>query len=87
MKISLAIIISSITVIIGLIFSKTNVWIPFSFLLASVIELSTRKWITSERLGAWKNFSVALKSLLSVVGFYALIGQIICIGIIIWWFI
>lgn len=87
MKISLAIIISLVTVILGLTFGKSNIWIPISFLLASIIELPTRKWVNSDRLGSMRNLSFIIKGLLTLVGFYALIGQIICVGIIIWWFI
>jgi len=86
-RISLAIIISLLTSIIGLIFSKSNIWIPFSFLIASVIELTTRRWVVSERLGSWANISIMLKFLFALIGFYALIGQLICIGILFWWFI
>lgn len=87
MKISLAIIISSLTVIIGLFFGKPVVWFPLSFFVASLIELSTRRWVSSEDLGSWTNFSVIIKFILGLVGFYALAGQVICVGIIIWWFI
>lgn len=87
MKISLAIIISLLTVAIGVAFGKPYLWIPISFLIASIIELSTRRWVASEELGRWMSFSAIIKFLLATIGFYALIGQIVCIGLIIWWFI
>jgi len=85
MKISLALIISSSTVLIGLFFGKPLIF-PISFLLASVIELSTRNWVNSMRLGSMRNLSITIKSLLALIGFYALVGQAVCIVIIIWWF-
>lgn len=87
MKISLAIIISSLTVLIGLFFGKPFILIPLSFFVASLIELLTRRWVSSQELGSWTNFSVILKFILASVGFYALVGQVICIGLIIWWFV
>ena len=87
MRISLAIIISLLTSIIGVIFSKSYIWIPFSFLIASIIELPTRRWVASERLGSWTSVSMIVKFLFALIGFYTLIGQLICIGILFWWFI
>lgn len=85
MKISLAIVISLITVVVGLIWEKSIV-LPLSFLLASIVELPTRKWVNSDRLGSMRNSSFIIKSLLTLIGFYALIGQFICVIIIIRWF-
>ncbi len=40
----------------------------------------------SDRVGQMKRLSMALKSLFAMIGFYAMIGQVICIGLIVWWF-
>lgn len=87
MKISLAIIISAITVLLGFIFGKPYLWLPVSILLASIIELPTRNWVNSNKLGNMRNLSMAIKAILASIGLYATAGQIICIGIIFWWFI
>ncbi len=87
MRIRLAIIISLLTSIIGVIFSKSYILIPFSFLIASIIELPTRRWVASERLGRWTSASMIVKFLFALIGFYALIGQIVCVIFIIWWFV
>ncbi len=87
MKINLSIIISAIVLIVGLIFNQLYLWIPITILVAGFIDLFTRGWVFSDRLGSSRNISIILKFLFSLIGFYALIGQVICISLIVWWFI
>ena len=60
--------------------------ILLSILAAGVIDLFTRAWVMSDRLGSARNLSALLKFFFALIGFYAMIGQVVCIGLIIWWF-
>ena len=85
MRINNAIIISILTLIIGFFFNKPHILIPTSVLTPGVVDLFTRKWVISNRLGSAKNLSALLKLFFTLIGFYAMIGQLACIGLIIWW--
>lgn len=87
MRINLAIIISFFVLIIGLFFGKPYLWIPSTVLAAGFIDLFTKSWIISDRLGSATTFSILIKSILALIIFYAIFGQIICIGLVFWWFI
>ena len=87
MKINLAIIVSFIVLLIGLFVGENYLWIPISVLIAGVIDLLTRQWVISDRLGSVQTLSIMLKSLLALIGLYAMIGQIACVILLIWWFI
>jgi hypothetical protein len=86
MKINLAIIISFLAILLGFFTDQLYLWIPISILVAGIIDLSTRQWVASDRLGRAKNFSVILKFSFALIGFYAMLGQIACVILIIWWF-
>lgn len=62
-------------------------WIPLSVLGAGIVDLFTRQWVMSDRVGQMQKLSMTLKSMFALVGFYAMIGQVVCVGLIIWWFI
>lgn len=87
MKLNTALVISVITLILGLIFSKPNIFIPVSIVIASIIDLYTRKWVASNMIGGMIKTSVLLKGLFAVIGFYAMVGQLICIFLLVKWFI
>ncbi len=87
MKINSAIIIALLTLLLGFFFNQPYLWIPLSVLVAGFVDLFTRQWVMSNRFGTAKNLSVLLKFLFTLVGFYAMLGQIACIIIIFWWFI
>jgi len=87
MKFNTAIIISFITLLLGFFFEQPYLWIPLSVLVAGIIDLFTRQWVMSDRVGQMQKLSMTLKSLFALIGFYAMIGQMVCIGLIIWWFI
>ena len=86
MKINLAIIISAVVLPIGLFTDKPYLWIPISVLIAGIIDLFTRQWVSSDKLGSSRTFSAILKLFLAEIGFYAMIGQLLCVGLLIWWF-
>lgn len=87
MKLNTALVISVITLILGLIFSKPNIFLPVSIVIASIIDLYTRKWVASNRIGSMIKTSVLLKGLFAIIGFYAMAGQFICLFLLIKWFI
>ena len=87
MRLNTAIVISLITLLLGFFFEKVYLWVPLSVLIAGIIDLFTRQWVMSDRVGQMQRLSVTLKSLFALTGFYAMIGQVAFIGLIIWWFI
>ncbi len=86
MKINLAIIISVLVLLVGFFTDQSYLWIPVTVLIAGIINLFTRQWVSSDELGSAQSFSVILKFMLALIGFYAMIGQVVCIGLLIRWF-
>ena len=85
MRFNTSIIIAGITLIAGVVFQQPHLWIPLSVLAASVIDLFTRQWVMSDRLGRMREVSALLKMLLALIGFYAMLGQVACIVLVGWW--
>jgi len=80
--------ISIIVFLLGLIFSKPFLWIPFTVFLASLVQIYTVDWVADERsVGKYRGLSEFLKFICGIVGMYALMGAIVCIGLVIYWFI
>lgn len=86
MKITTSIIISAVTLLVGYFFDQTYLWLPLTVLVAGIVEGRTRQWVASNRLGSSTTVSVLLKFVFAVIGLYAMIGQVACIGLIIIWF-
>ena len=87
MRVTFSAIIATLAVLIGFFFGQPYLWIPSSVLIAGFIDLYTRRWVMSDRLGSARNLSASTKFLFALVGFYAMLGQIVCIGLIVWWFV
>lgn len=87
MRLTSSIVISFITLVLGLFFKQPLIWLPSSFFIASIIDSLTRKFVKSEGLGQWVKTSVILKFLCALLGFYAIIGQLVCIYLILTWFV
>ena len=85
MRLSSAVVIAAITLLIGLVFGQSHLWIPTSVLVAGLIDLQTRAWSSSDRLGASAGLSIGLKLGCTLIGFYATLGQIACLALIAWW--
>lgn len=85
MKINSSVLIATSVLLLGFFLNKSYLWIPLSVLTTGIIDLFTRQWVNSPRLGSATNFSVLLKFFLALIGFYAMLGQIACIGLIVWW--
>lgn len=86
MKLNIAFVISLITLLIGLFFNKQYIVWPLTILIASIIDLFTRKWFVSDKLGSNMTASVLLKALLVTISFYGMVGQIICLVLLYKWF-
>jgi len=80
-----SLIISAITLIIGIILKAPLIWLPISVLITSIVDSLTRSWTTSDRLGRARTASTIIKGLFSLMGIYATIGQLACVGLIIFW--
>jgi hypothetical protein len=87
MKLSSPTIISLGTLIAGYAYDKVLIWIPISILAASLIFAPFRGWVMSDRLGTSVNTSMIIKFVLGTVGFYATMGQFLCLGLLVWWFL
>ncbi len=87
MRINSAIIIAFVALFIRFFSNQPYLCIPLSVLIAGLIDLYTRRWVISDRLGSAKNLSALIKFLFALIGFYAMLGQIVCIGLIIWWLV
>lgn len=87
MKINYETAIAITALIIGIIFDKQYLWIPISVLPAGIIALFTQGWVLSNRIGEAQTLSITLKSICTIINFYAMIGSIVCTGLIVYWFI
>ncbi|MDO8676043.1 MAG: hypothetical protein Q7K16_00045 [Candidatus Azambacteria bacterium] len=86
MKINLVIIISALVLLLGFFTDQSYLWIPVTVLIAGIVDLFTRRWVSSDKLGSAQSLSVIMKFVFALIGFYAMIGQVVCIGLLIWWF-
>jgi len=80
-----SLIISAITLALGIALKAPLLWLPISVLIASIVDSLTRSWTTSDRLGRARTASAIIKGIFSLMGIYATIGQLACVGVIIFW--
>jgi len=80
-------VIAGATLIVGLVFQKGQLWIPATVLAAGLIDLFTRRWVASNRVGKWPNADNFLKFVCALVSFYAIVGQVVCLVLIPVWFL
>ena len=85
MKTTTAITITGFTAAWGLIAGNPFLWLPITGLFAGVIDLFTRGWVQSPKLGEWKLFSSYLKLVLALIGTYAMLSQFACVVLMIYW--
>ena len=87
MKLDTAIVVSAVAVVTAFVLRRPPWWwLPLTVLFAAVVDLYTRPWVMSPRLGSARTLSIALKSICATLGLYAAIGQLVCIVLVIWWF-
>ena len=88
MKLNTSIVIAAIAAVVAFVLSRPPCWwVPITVLVAGIVDLFTRAWVMSPRLGSAKTLSMALKSICALFGLYAMIGQLMCVGLVIWWFV
>ena len=87
MRISTSTIISSIVLILGVVFQKDGLWLPISVLICSIIYTATSAWVTSSKRGSNALLSESLKLVLGIIGFYATVGQLVCLFWVVKWFV
>lgn len=86
MRLNLAIVISALAFVVAVILGRPHFWwVPLTVLFAGFVDLRTRAWVMSPRLGLSQNLSMALKSVCALFGLYAMLGQLVCVGLVIWW--
>ncbi|HBF00758.1 MAG TPA: hypothetical protein DDW46_06830 [Dehalococcoidia bacterium] len=85
MKTTTAITITGFTAAWGLIAGNPFLWLPITGLFAGVIDLFTRDWVRSPKLGASIKFSLYLKLVLTLMGTYAMLSQFACVVLMIYW--
>ena len=85
MRLNTAIVIATVTLLIGVAFSEHHLWIPISVLCAAVVDLFTRSWTASNHVGEWVALSIIVKFVFALIGLYATLGQLACFGVLAWW--
>lgn len=84
MRLNTAVAIAAVTLVVGLLAGEGQIWIPATVLVAGIVDLLTRSWTSSSRVGT-SGFSAVIKTVFLVIGLYATIGQIVCVGLMAWW--
>lgn len=86
MRLNAPTVIAGATLIVGLVFQESHLWIPATVLAAGLIDLFTRHWVASKEVGKWPAASTFLKFVCALISFYAIVGQAACLVLIPWWF-
>jgi hypothetical protein len=79
--------IAGATLIVGLVFQRSYLWLPATVLAAGFIDLFTRRWVASKYAGNWPTASTFLKFVCALISFYAIVGQVACLVLIAIWFL
>lgn len=85
MRLTSAVVITAGCAAWGTVAGHSNLWLPYSGLAASIVDLLTRSWVTSSRLGEAAVTSAILKFLLMLVGVYAVMSQFVCVAVGLYW--
>ena len=92
MKLNTASVIAAFTLIAGGYFRQPYLWVPATILLAAVVDLFTRRLVMSDDHTTASEFppilwraAPYLKAIFGIIGFYAMIGQVICATLLAWW--
>lgn len=87
MRLTSALVITAICAAWGSLAGHPYLWLPYTGVAASVIDLFTRTWVASPKVGEWAAASVLLKFILALVGFYAMLAQFACAALGIYWIV
>jgi hypothetical protein len=85
-KLTTAFVMTVICSVWGTIEDYPYLWVPYSGVVASTIDLFSRKWVKSEKLdGLLMGLSIVPKFALSLIGVYAMLIQFACLALGIYW--
>ena len=85
-KLTTAFVITAGCSVWGTIEGYPYLWIPYSGVVASIIDLFSRKWVKSEKLnGLLMGLSIVPKFALSLIGVYAMLIQFACLALGVYW--
>lgn len=87
MRLSLSIIVTGVTSLLGAIGGHPLLWIPYSGLAASLIFEPFRPWVLSERVGTSQVASMLLKLTISLIGTYAMLCLYACLVLGVYWLV
>lgn len=87
MRLNTSVVISALTFAVGLIWHKFYLWVPASVFAAGLVWLVLGGFASSNKRGSNAVASEGLKLVVNLIGLYATIGQLACIGVLIWWFV
>lgn len=85
MRLNTSVVIAAITLLAGFYFAGSPLWIPISVLLSGVIYLVAGPWANSNKVGENVALSMTLKTIVQTIGLWATVGQLMCLGLIVWW--
>jgi len=85
MRITPALVVTLACSILGTLGGYPHLWLPYTGLVASLIDRGTRAWVTSDRLGESAGVSAVLKFAMALVGLYAIIAMPACVILAIYW--
>lgn len=87
MRLTTGFVVTAICALWGTIAGLPYVWVPYTGLAASIIDIPTRSWVLSNKLGEWMLFSSILKFAVAMIGIYGMLAQFACIGLAVYWII
>lgn len=87
MRFNTAVVIATVTLLIGVARAEAHLWIPLTVLAAGIVDLFTRSWLHSRKRGASSAASEGLRLTLTLIGLYAALGQLACLVLMLVWFI
>lgn len=87
MRISISTIISSVVLLLGIVFQKDELWLPISVVVCSLIYSLNATWLKSGKRGSNGVLSEGLRLILNIIGLYATLGQFVCLFWLLMWFI
>lgn len=87
MRLNISVVISALTFAVGLIWHEFYLWIPASVFVAGIVWLVLGGFASSNKRGSNTAASEGLKLVVNLIGLYVTIGQLACIGLLIWWFV
>jgi len=73
-------------IILGVYFNKPYLWVPISSVIAAIVYAPFHSWCNSSAIGSRVILSISIKTMLSLIGFYASVGSWASYALLIYWF-